>query len=195
MSILYPVADTADGALHSALGFAARGREAETLARGPVAFATEATGPGFETREAALEAFAGRLDDDRPGHLTSIGPQARWCDLRSVAAPAKGRRRVRAPARPVNRDGRRWPAPAEAPTPTVWRLFVSYWRVVGETADAPLDAARKVRRDPGGEDLAMDALKALAGQPLRPMKPQQPLDVGLFETRPPEAPHIIMPDE
>ena len=32
-------------------------------------------------------------------------------------------------------------------------------------------------------------------QPLQPFKPQQPLDIGLFETRLPESPHIIVPDE
>jgi hypothetical protein len=31
--------------------------------------------------------------------------------------------------------------------------------------------------------------------PLKPTKPQQPLDIGLFETRLPEAPHIVVPDE
>ena len=30
---------------------------------------------------------------------------------------------------------------------------------------------------------------------LRATKPQQPLDIGLFEVHPPEAPHIVMPDE
>jgi hypothetical protein len=31
---------------------------------------------------------------------------------------------------------------------------------------------------------------------LRPIKTAAtPLDIGLFETRPPEAPHIVMPDE
>jgi hypothetical protein len=38
-------------------------------------------------------------------------------------------------------------------------------------------------------------VRAIARAPLRPVKPQQPLDIGLFETRPPEAPHIVMPDE
>jgi hypothetical protein len=39
------------------------------------------------------------------------------------------------------------------------------------------------------------ALRARLERPLRPVKPQQPLDIGLFEVRPPEAPHILMPDE
>ena len=196
MPILYPIATTAEGALNAPQGFAAREREAATLAGHPVVFVTEETGPGFDTREAALDAYAGRLDDDRPGRSSTVLPEARWCGLKSVAPPVKdGRRRVRAPARPVNRDGHRWPMPP-APTPVVWRLSVSYWRIGGMTAEeAALHPARKLRRDPIGEDLPVGALRALASQPLRPMKPQQPLDIGLFETRPPEAPHIIMPDE
>ena len=45
--------------------------------------------------------------------------------------------------------------------------------------------------------MALDAaqLRALARQPLRPVKPQQPLDAGLFEMPAPEAPHILIPDE
>jgi hypothetical protein len=35
----------------------------------------------------------------------------------------------------------------------------------------------------------------MAQAPLRPIEPQQPLDIGLFETRLPEAPHIVVPDE
>jgi hypothetical protein len=51
-----------------------------------------------------------------------------------------------------------------------------------------------VARKAGGE-VAPETLRAIARQPLKPVKPQQPLDIGLFETRPPEAPHIVMPDE
>jgi hypothetical protein len=73
---------------------------------------------------------------------------------------------------------------------------VSYWRVRGaaELIESP-HTARHIRRDPLGENLSVGALRTLAGQPMRAVKPQQPLDIGLFETRPPEAPHIIMPDE
>jgi hypothetical protein len=95
--------------------------------------------------------------------------------------------------RPVYRDGRRWPPPP-APPATVWRLSISYWRVgaAAQPVLAPLDPP--VRR---GRALAGDpaALRRAAAEPLRPIKPQQPLDIGLFEFRPPEAPHIIMPDE
>jgi hypothetical protein len=43
----------------------------------------------------------------------------------------------------------------------------------------------------------MDAetLRAIARQPLRAVAPQQPLDIGLFETRLPENPSIVVPDE
>lgn len=196
MSILYPIADTAEQALNAPKGFAAREREAERAAGGAVEFVTQATGPAFETREAALNAYAGKLDDERPDHRSSVTPDSRWCELRSFAAPPEsGRRKVRAPANPVNRNGRRWPAPPP-PAPMIWRLSVSYWRVRGaaELIESP-HTARQIRRDPLGENLSVGALRTLAGQPMRAVKPQQPLDIGLFETRPPEAPHIIMPDE
>ena len=51
-------------------------------------------------------------------------------------------------------------------------------------------AARKSK-----QPLEPEALRAIAETPLRPTKPQQPLDIGLFEVRPPDAPHIVMPDE
>jgi hypothetical protein len=78
----------------------------------------------------------------------------------------------------------------------VWRLSVSYWRVGGASAGVePAEAARKLRKRAGGEELDPMTLRALARQPLQAVRPQQPLDIGLFETRPPEAPHIVMPDE
>jgi hypothetical protein len=75
----------------------------------------------------------------------------------------------------------------------VWRLAVSYWRIA--SAGRPLEPpqARKARRS--GEAVDRDTLRAIARAPLKPVKPQQPLDTGLFEVRPPEAPHIVMPDE
>jgi hypothetical protein len=55
--------------------------------------------------------------------------------------------------------------------------------------------ARKARRQKEGPAPDGETLEALANQPLRPVKPQQPLDIGLFEVRLPEAPHIVVPDE
>ena len=194
MSVLYPVAPNAEAALHGPLGFAARERAAEVLAGGSVAFVTEAVGPAFETQDAALDAYAGRLDDDRPGRRSQVAPESRWCALRPVAAPGSARRRRT--VEPVNRDGRRWPVPARRGPGIVWRLSVSYWRVGGAAAGVePAEAARKLRKRAGGEELDPMTLRALARQPLQAVRPQQPLDIGLFETRLPEAPHILMPDE
>ena len=157
---------------------------------GDVAFVTELAGPAFATREAALDAYAGRLDDDRPGKRTALIPEDRWCDLTEVAAVAPP-----APARPVLKDGRRWPEPPPAAT-SVWRLSVSYWRIGGvAAASTPLDQARALRRAAEASALPAQTLRALSRQPLQPVRPQQPLDIGLFETRLPEAPHIIVPDE
>ena len=80
-AILYPVAANAEAALARPKGRAAREREAQTLADAPVRFVTEATGPGFASREAALDAYAGRLDDPRPGHGVAIAPEDRYCKI------------------------------------------------------------------------------------------------------------------
>jgi hypothetical protein len=186
-AILYPVATNGDLALSRPLGRAARESEARRRAGKPVVFATDVVGPAFSTRSAALDAYAGRVEDERTG----VSPEAqdRYCTL--VEQVADGVPRPR-PVAPKMADGQRWPDPQKPPR-TVWRLSVSYWRV--GTIERPLDApqARAARKD--GQSLDPDTLRAIARAPLRPIKPQQPLDIGLFEVRPPEAPHIVMPDE
>ena len=181
-AILYPVAPNAEAALSAAMGTAAREREAKEMAGRDVEFISEDVGPAFETPEAAEAALGKYLE----------GGAAR---LREVVAKVKGRTPVIAPVRPVYEGGHRWPR-AEAPlTKTVWRLSVSYWRIVDPARFAELEQARKARKAAAGEQLGRDALRALARQPLQPVKPQQPLDVGLFEYRLPEAPDIVIPDE
>jgi hypothetical protein len=71
--------------------------------------------------------------------------------------------------------------------------MVSYWRIA--TAERPIETpqARKARRARAPVD--PETVRAMAHAPLRPIEPQQPLDIGLFEVRPPDAPHIVMPDE
>jgi hypothetical protein len=176
MTILYPVAASADEAIRAPRGLAARAREAADLAGGAVSFVSEAVGPAFATEAALIEVFG--------------GPAAQpWAQLQPVAASAK----PRAPIRPVNQDGRRWPQGKHG-APALWRLNVSYWRI-DSAEQGPPDHARKLRRDPEAGELDGKTLRALARQPLRAMKPQQPLDIGLFEVRPPDAPHLIIPDE
>jgi hypothetical protein len=190
-AILYPVAANADAALAQPKGRAAREREARDLAGAPVRFVTEATGPAFPSREAALEAYAGRLDD--PRRSVTIVPEDRFL---SVAERIEGGA-TPAPVEPAFRQGRRWPKATKTRARTVFRLVISYWRLaeVDAQAEALAEQARAVRRRT--EAAALDAvqLRALARQPLRPVKPQQPLDAGLFEMPAPEAPHILIPDE
>jgi hypothetical protein len=182
-AILYPVAPNAEQALSRPSGRAAREREARGLAGEPVNFATEAVGPAFPTREAALEAFRERVE--------AIAPEDRYCQLVERIVAERGKPARLAPVEPSMADGRRWPAAPEKPR-TVWRLLISYWRPASApTAEAP--QARVARK--AGEVPTPETLRAIARQPLKPVKPQQPLDVGLFETRLPEAPHIVIPDE
>ncbi len=186
-AILYPVATNADQALALPIGRASRESEARRRAGEAVVFATDPVGPAFATRDAALDAYAGRVDDERTGGRPA--PEDRYCRLIEQVADGVARPRT---VQPTYADGHRWPVPPKAPR-TVWRLAVSYWRI--GTADRPIEApqARQARRK--GQDLDADTLRAIARTPLRPTKPQQPLDIGLFEIRPPEAPHIVMPDE
>lgn len=174
-AILYPVAANAEQALARPLGRAAREREAADAAGEAVVFTTDPTGPAFATREAALEAYAGPVGEA-------------WARLAEQILPGQ----TLAHAEPSFEGGRRWPAPA-APPRTAWRLMVSYWRVA--TAERPIEApqARAARR--ARQPLDAETLRAIAREPLRPIEPQQPLDIGLFEVRPPDAPHIVMPDE
>ena len=70
------------------------------------------------------------------------------------------------------------------------------WRLAPpEVAYIAGDAQARQARRKGGEEIDGDTLRALTRQPLLAVKPQQPLDIGLFETRLPEAPHIVVPDE
>ena len=194
-AVRYPIAANATAALNAPLGRAARASDAAVLAGGPVVFATEAAGPSFPTREAALDAFAGRLDDERPGRGSSIQPEDRYCDLRELAEQVPRKPGKSHPPPPIYRDGRRWQAPPATPPVTIWRLSVSYWK--------PAEAVTPILRSPEDEQARKlanapqdpKALRERLTQPLRPVKPQQPLDVGLFEFRPPEAPHLLIPDE
>ena len=181
-AVLYPVAANAQAALTRTVGMAAREREAKGFAGCDVEFVSEEVGPAFESAQAAEAAFAQVLE----------GGAVR---VREVVAKVKGRVPVVAPVKPVYAGGRRWPK-VEAPIArTVWRLSVSYWRIVDPARFAELEQARRARRKALGENLGAEALRALARQPLQPVKPQQPLDVGLFEYRLPEAPEIVIPDE
>ena len=190
-AIRYPVAQNAEAAFSAPMARAARASEAEALAGAAVEFVSEAAGPAFDSREAALSAYAGRLDDERPEHRVSIEPEDRYCALIEMAASPVAPKPV---MQPTYRNGRRWPKP-NAPRPTVWRLSIRYWRVA--VAQPLLQAEPPSAPRTGRKTAPLDAkaLRERLGEPLRSLKPQQPLDIGLFEVRPPEAPHILMPDD
>lgn len=194
-AILYPVAADPGQAFTAPKGRAAREREAVLAAGEAVAFLTEPLGPVYATRDAALDALAGRVEDDRPGKIVTLTAEDRFITLVEQVAPRAGKSvRGPAPVKPTFEDGHRWPVPARPPA-TVWRAMISYWRIgAAPIRHAGGTQARAARRK-GGEDMDTDTLRALTRQPLQAVKPQQPLDIGLFETRLPEAPHIVVPDE
>ena len=181
--LLYPLANDGESALGMPSGHAARAREAETLAGEAVVFTSERVGPPCPTREAALELLA-RLS---AGASSPPDPAVvRVVEVFEGARPPP-------PARPLAEGERRWPAPPPPP-PTVWRLQVDFWRPVSR-APAHLQAqARHVRRR-GNVEISGDDLNAFSRQPLRPVRPQQPLDIGLFEVRAPEDPDRVIADE
>ena len=181
-AVLYPVAPNAEAALNAPAGKAAREREARDLAGRDVEFVSEDVGPAFETPEAAEAAFARVME-------------AGTVRVREVVAKVKGRTPMVAPVRPIYEGGRRWPKADQPLAKTVWRLSISYWRIVDPARYAELEQARKARKAAAGDQFDRDALKVLSRQPLKPVKPQQPLDVGLFEYRLPESPDIVIPDE
>jgi hypothetical protein len=189
VSVRYPIAKGAQEALRTPIGRAVREREAARAAGAPVEFVREATGPFYASREAAEAAYAGLVD---VAGSAAIAPEDRYCELIELAEPVKGRPPRAGQAEPEFREGRRWPAPKRR-LRTQWRLTVGYWRPVDPHARPALPQARAARKSE--EPLDAAALRAMAGQPLQPVKPQQPLDIGLFEVRPPEAPHIVMPDD
>lgn len=182
-ALLYPVAGDGETALGAPLGLAARAREAQALAGEAVIFASERVGPPCATREAALDLLA-RLSASAP---TPPDPGiVRVVEVFDGARPP-------APIRPLAEGGRRWPEPS-APPRTVWRLQVDYWRLASR-APVHLEAQARHVRKKGRPDLSGDDLNAFARQPLRPVRPQQPLDIGLFEVRAPEDPDRVIADE
>ena len=189
MSVLFPIAANAQAALETPLGRAARESDARGLAHHEVIFARELTGPDYETRAAAEAANSGRVDG---AGQPAVAPEDRYCELVEITAPPKGRTKRGGQAAPVFEAGHRWPKPRRL-LETSWRLSVGYWRIVEHPIPAVLPQARAARRS--GEAMDSKALRDMAEQPLRPVTPQRSLDIGLFEVRPPDAPHLIIPDE
>jgi len=125
----------------------------------------------YRGEDEARVAWTAHID----GAGSSLAPEDRFCELKPIV------QRSRVPF---------------APPHTAWRLSVAYWRIGPPPALAPqAEQARKARRQKSGAAPDGETLEVLANQPLLPIKPQRALDIGLFEVRLPEAPHIIMPDE
>ncbi|MCA6264070.1 hypothetical protein [Phenylobacterium sp.] len=182
-ALIYPVAHDGDSALSSPLGHALRAREAEGIAGEAVIFCSERVGPPCPTREAAQDLLA------RLSAGAAPPPDRAFIRLVEIFDGA----RPPPPARSLHEGDRRWPAPP-APPRTVWRIQVDFWRPASRAPAILTAQARHVRKRAQAE-LSGDHLSAFARQPLRPVRPQQPLDIGLFEIRAPENPDRVLPDE
>jgi hypothetical protein len=200
MTIAYPVAASVEKALCAPLGFAMRERDAARL--GPdeeIAFTSSWVLDAAPDEETAKAAVAARYGEKGALGLAR-GLAEGWLKLEPVGlvdgVQPKRPSGVLVPVKPVLEGGSRWPRPVDAPhRPKVgWRLSLRFWRL-GEAPAGPSEPARKLRKKRDAEALERQHLQALVEQPLTAYSPQKALDIGLFEIIPPEAPHILMPDE
>ena len=199
--IAYPIAADAHDALarlRAGEGLrASREKEAELAAKARVAFVTQAVGPVYESRDEALDAYAGLVEDDRKGRTFMPADSDRFCLLTCrIRDPRRGKSK---PMQPVFAEGHRWPARRE-PVASVWQLSLSYWKImtVAQAKAAglpPVGQARHLRKKATGRDLTPEEIAALSQGPLTAARPQNALDFGLFDFPLPENPAIIIADE
>ncbi|MGA9659078.1 MAG: hypothetical protein WBQ60_08275 [Asticcacaulis sp.] len=197
----YPIAIDAHEALSllrsGAARRAVREKEAEQAAGSRTALVTQSVGPLFDTREAALSAYAGLIEDDRPDRAFVPADSDRVCKL--VCRPKEEAKRKTKHLKPEFAHGTRWPKP-KTPAETVWQLSISYWKILTKAqAKAaglpPVGQARHLRKKATGKDLTPAEISALSQGPLMAARPQKPLDIGLFDFPLPENPSIIIADE
>ena len=176
---------------------AVREIEAEARAVARVTFVTQAVGPLFESRDEAMNAYKGLVEDDRKDQVFTPAAEDRFCTL--VCRPRDSLRSKPKPIKPVFKDGERWPK-AKAPVATVWQLSLSYWKImtvaqVKAAGLAPVGQARHLRKKANGRELTAEEIMALSQSPLLAARPQKALDFGLFDFPLPENPAIIIADE
>ncbi|HTM80107.1 hypothetical protein [Asticcacaulis sp.] len=199
--IAYPIAADAHEALtrlKAGEGLrAVREKEAELAAKARVAFVTQTVGPVYESRNEALDAYAGLVEDDRKGRTFMPAESDRFCVLTCrIRDPKRGKSK---PMQPVFAEGQRWPQKRE-PVASVWQLSLSYWKImtVAQAKAAgipPIGQARHLRKKATGRDLTPEEIAALSQGPLMAARPQKALDFGLFDFPLPENPAIIIADE
>jgi hypothetical protein len=199
--IAYPIASDAHEALTRLRAGetlrAIREKEAELTAKARVAFVTQTVGPVYETRDEALDAYAGLVEDDRKGRTFMPADSDRFCLLTCRIRDAKHGKSK--PIQPVFAEGQRWPQKRE-PVASVWQLSLSYWKImtVAQAKAAgipPIGQARHLRKKATGRDLTPEEIVALSQGPLTAARPQKALDFGLFDFPLPENPAIIIADE
>ena len=127
-AVLYPVAKTAEAALNArSVAPRASGRRRRAPRR---RCASSPRRPGPPSR-------AARCGDGglaRPARRRGRVRPARGPVLRPARGAGRDKGRRPMPVEPLMKDGRRWPEPKAKPK-TVWRLSVSYWKVVDAAED------------------------------------------------------------
>lgn len=157
-----------------------REKEATEASGHPVKFVSEHIGPEFPSPEAA-EAFI-------LSHYPFLSDVA-YLKLQARFKPAPKGRGAKDPCAPNNT--------------LYWQISVSYWKILFHKAlpkpqKAPLGQelqARALRKQELGQALSAEEIHALIDHPLSAYRPQKALDIGLFEYRPPDNPHIVIADE
>jgi len=187
-SILYPVATDAAAALAGPAGRAVRQREAEQIAGEAVTFVTDTVGPPTRPGRPPSRPAAGGWRTIGPASWWQIPPEDRYARLVEVVTGG------RPPPPPLRSSGMVDAGPRHPRRQD--RLAAAGHLLATRFCGAVIDdvQARKARVQ-ARETLDPQTLRALTRQPLRAVRPQQPLDIGLFERRLPESPHIVVPDE
>ena len=132
-----------------------------------------------------------------PARPSASRPEDRYLNTVEMAAGSSGRPKHRAAKPSLSQRAAAGPSRPRRPRPPGGSVnpLLACSAARRPRCSKPNGRPRPRRRPRPRQALDAKALRERLQQPLRPVKPQQPLDIGLFEVRPPEAPHILMPDE
>ena len=202
MPVKYPVARSGAEVLNTGLSAltasAYRRSDALKLCESDVHFTSELVGPEFSSQADGLDYYKGLVEDDRPGQRFSPDVEKRFLELKCLFKRGCGRpKKLKRTAGVETSDAPPFYTPPALAT--YWRLSVTYWRImekkrVASTATLTAYSDKKSRRK-RGKSLSAEELAAIANTPLRSLRPQLGMTIGLFEVPLPENPALLIPDE